>query len=189
MIYHVEEGEQIEVEFDVPSYSIHQSESVELQPSIFNTGDSLAIFWNDPMMNSLSCLDCPRPIATPLSDIIYSVRVENEFCSDSILIEILVDETRRVFIPNAFSPNGDGFNDYFYFQSSDPGTILSFQVFNRWGSLVFETTEATLNFGSSGWDGMIKGKIATPGVYVWQAEIEFFDGKKERWSGNITVTN
>jgi len=186
--FHIEEVEQIQVEFSAPSFSIHQSESIDLQPTIFNSGDSLAIQWNDPMPNSLSCLDCPDPVATPLSDIIYSVHIENEFCVDSALIEILVDETRRVYVPNAFSPNGDGFNDYFYLQSSDPATIISFQVFNRWGSIVFETTDAQLNQAQTGWDGMIKGKTAQPGVYVWQTEVLFFDGKTERWNGNVTVT-
>ncbi len=188
VIFHVEEAEEIQVEFSVPSFSINQSESIELQPIIFNSSDSLSIQWNDSMSNTLSCLDCPAPIATPLSDIIYSVQVENGYCVDSTLIEILVDETRRIYIPNAFSPNGDGYNDYFYFQSPYPATVHSFQVFNRWGSIVFETKEAQLNDAQTGWDGMIKGKIAPAGVYVWLAEIEFFDGKKENSSGNVTIT-
>ena len=189
VIFNVQEGEPIQVEFDDTSYSINQSESIELQPSIFNSGDSLTILWNDPAPSSLSCTDCPRPIATPLSSTTYAIYVENEFCSDSTWIEIMVDETRRVYVPNAFSPNGDGFNDYFSIQSPDPGTILSFKIFNRWGSLVFETNEAMLNFDQSGWDGMVNGKVAQSGVYVWLIEIEFFDGKKEKWSGNVTITN
>ncbi|MFK8005549.1 MAG: gliding motility-associated C-terminal domain-containing protein [Saprospiraceae bacterium] len=189
VIFNVEEGDHINVEFDVASYSIQQSESIELEPFIINAGDSLAILWNDPAPNSLNCINCPQPIATPLNDIIYAVYVNNGFCADSTLIEILVDETRRVYIPNAFSPNGDGYNDSFFFQSPDPATITSFKVFNRWGSLVFETKEAMLNSAQGGWDGMVNGKIVQSGVYIWLAEFEFFDEKKETLHGDVTVTN
>jgi len=185
--FYVEEADPIQVEFPVNSYEIDQSESIELETLISNLGDSLSIDWNDELTNSLSCLDCPRPIAVPLSDIIYTVYVENEYCADSAFIEVFVDETRQIFSPNAFSPNADGINDYFYLQSPHPATILSFQIFDRWGVLIYDIKNIPLNQAQMGWDGRIKGQIAQNGVYVWQAEIQFFDGKKEGWSGDVMV--
>ena len=184
---HVEDAKNIQIEFRNDFYQIRQGESVELNPIINNSGDSLLIDWNDAMSSSLSCLDCLEPIATPLSDITYAVYVENETCADSTSITIFVDETRRVFIPSAFSPNNDGINDYFFFQSADPATVLSFQVFDRWGGLIFEAADTSLNQEQEGWDGLVKGKPTSLGVYIWQAEIQFFDGKVERWSGEVSV--
>ena len=70
-------------------------------------------------------------------------------------------------MPNAFSPNGDGKNDIFRIPPSTPQRIISFAVFNRWGQLVFRTTNS-----SSGWDGTLKGKPQPADTYVWMIEYE-----------------
>ncbi|MEL6721211.1 MAG: gliding motility-associated C-terminal domain-containing protein, partial [Bacteroidota bacterium] len=186
--FNVEQGKEIEVDFLEDAYFIHQGESINLNPDIFNSGDSLHIEWYDERStNSLSCLNCPQPIATPLSNINYLIYAQNEACRDSAQVEIFVDETRRVYVPSAFSPNNDGINDYFYFQSPDPGTILSFQVFDRWGNLIFKQTNIPFNQETAGWNGTISGITASKGIYLWKAEILFFDEKVERWGGDVTV--
>ncbi len=185
--YYITEADPISVNFTEKDYSIHQGESVLLEPFISNNGVSLIIEWEDALTNTLSCLDCPTPIATPLSDIIYSIQVENEYCMDSASIEIFVDETRRIYTPNIFSPNNDGYNDRFYLQSPDPAIALSFQIFDRWGNTVFNNNNIPLNQPHLGWDGHFKGEIVATGVYIWQAEIEFFDGRRETWSGDVMV--
>jgi gliding motility-associated-like protein len=98
-----------------------------------------------------------------------------------------VDETRRVYIPTVFSPNRDGINDYFYFQSPDPGTILSLQVFDRWGNQVFEARDIPFNNELLGWNGNSRGERASPGSYVWQAAVSFVDGKVAMWSGDVSI--
>lgn len=185
--FNVEAANEINVAFAKSSQNIHQSESIQLQPFINNFGDSLSIIWDSIGGNSLSCLDCPQPIATPLTNTIYTIRAANEHCVDSAMITIQVDETRRIFIPAAFSPNNDGINDFFFFQNPDPAQVLLFQVYDRWGSLVFSTTDMEFNQEATGWDGFFNSKAAPIGVYIWQAEIQFFDGKKERLSGEVTV--
>ncbi len=187
LIYYIEEAAQISVDFPNGNVSIHQSESIRLEPIITNEGDSLNISWTDESGNSLSCLICPDPIATPLNDIEYVIHVENEYCQDSALIELLVDESRRVYVPNVFSPDGDGNNDLFDFKSPDPGEVISFKIYNRWGSLLFERTNFSLGDQAGFWDGTINGELTRPGVYVWQAEIQFFDKKIEILTGDVTV--
>jgi CHU_C Type IX secretion signal domain len=167
--------------------AIHQGEEMELAPMIYNEGGSLLISWTDPIGNSLSCLDCWNPVAMPLKNTTYSVRVFNSVCSDTAMVEFQVDEARRVYAPNVFSPNGDGINDYFYLQSPDFGIIHSLEVKGRWSNQMFYSNASKFNVETSGWDGLSKDKGAIPGVYIWEAVIEFVDGKKEILSGEVSV--
>ena len=98
---------------------------------------------------------------------LYWVRVTDQNgCSgaDSILVRDLCPT--RYYIPNVFSPNDDGINDYFSVFGSDMlGMKLS--VYDRWGNLLFESSELDAR-----WDGYYRGKAMPPGVYVWVAQIE-----------------
>jgi len=183
----VQEGNNIDVLFAEADKKIKQSETIQLTPIIENDGSSLEVMWNDLSSNSLSCYECINPDASPLNDLIYTIHVKNEYCTDSAFIEVLVDEERYIYVPNIFSPNGDGFNDYFYLQSPYEAKILSLSIFDRWGNLLFETKDSELNNESSGWNGISARQKVEPGVYVWHATIEFIDGKKESWSGDLTL--
>ena len=69
-----------------------------------------------------------------------------------------------LFVPDAFSPNGDGVNDVFRVVSSgDNITNFSMQVFDRWGELVFESSDI-----NKGWDGQLRNQLAPAGTYVWK---------------------
>jgi gliding motility-associated-like protein len=167
--------------------SIHQGEKIEIRPLILNQEDSLLVSWTDPLGNSLSCYDCIRPISMALENTTYTFLVSNTVCADSTTIKILVDDTRRIYAPNIFSPNDDGINDFFYLQSPDFGKILNFQITGRWGNQVFSTGNIGLNEPEVGWDGYVRGKVAQPGTYLWEALIEFIDGKKEVFAGGFTL--
>lgn len=186
VFWKVAEGTPIEVA-PMPPFFIHQGEQVELAPDIFNLGDTLLIAWTDPVGNSLSCLDCLRPLARPLKSTVYGIEVSNGICMDSASVAVQVDDSRRIYAPNVFSPNDDGVNDYFYLQSPDDGLIHSFSVFDRWGNTVFSSGTSVFNVISDGWDGNSRGKAALPGVYIWRAEIEFIDGTRQVFSGDVTV--
>ncbi|MEI8224231.1 MAG: gliding motility-associated C-terminal domain-containing protein [bacterium] len=82
----------------------------------------------------------------------------------------LINESVNVYIPNAFSPNGDGNNDAFMAYTSNDKGLVYFEllVFNRWGEIVFES-----NTISQGWDGTYKGQLQNPDVYVYQATYGF----------------
>ena len=102
---------------------------------------------------------------------------------------IFVDKSRNVFIPNAFSPNGDGFNDYFtIYGGIDVEEIVNFQVYNRWGDVVFSKKNFQPNDNLIGWDGFFNGKNVNNGVYIFSVEILFKDGLKEMYSGDVTIT-
>lgn len=96
---------------------------------------------------------------------------------------------KHLFIPNIFSPNNDGVNDFFFIFSNQ-GSVANvpyFRVFDRWGGLVLERFNIQPNDPSKGWDGTESGKRAAPGVYVWTAMIENTDGKKQFLKGDVTL--
>jgi gliding motility-associated-like protein len=141
-----------------------------------------------PSVN-LSCSTCPLPIATIKKDISYAVKVTNYFgcsASDTINIKVFCNES-QVYIPNAFSPDGDGKNDVFMVRSSGIMQVKSLRVFNRWGELVFEKTNILPNDPASGWDGRIRGVIMGPDVYAYTVEVVCDNGIPYFYKGNVTL--
>jgi gliding motility-associated-like protein len=104
-----------------------------------------------------------------------------DLCS-GIVLKDSVEVVVRTPIPNAFTPNGDGINDYFRIIGTPPENITkyNFRIFNRWGQMVFETNNI-----EDAWDGKSGGQYCPPGVYVW--EIFYEDSKKIRVTNHGTV--
>ncbi len=184
--YNVGLGPKIDVSH-IPFISIHQGEEITLVPEINNEGNSLSILWIDSLATSLSCYTCPSPVARPLESVRYNIKVNNEYCIDSQYIKLIVDQSRRIYYPNIISSENNSISNVFYFQSPDYGIVKSFAVYNRWGSKIFSTKSMTLNDPQFGWNGKIDNQDLNPGVYIWLAEIEFIDGKKNFYSDDITV--
>jgi len=119
---------------------------------------------------------------------LYELTVSNECGTVSDAANIIVESCREAYIPNAFSPNGDGRNDRFYiYDGGDVEMIKTFSIFDRWGNQVFLRTNLAANDYQSGWDGTFKGRPAAPGVYVYYAEIAFRDGYSEMRSGDVAL--
>lgn len=98
---------------------------------------------------------------------------------------VVVDKDCYVDIPNAFSPNGDGHNDYFFPRELLTEGVSSFrmQIFTRWGQTVFETTD----LNGRGWDGKFNGQDQPIGVYIYTIDIGFSVGRQEQYTGNVTI--
>lgn len=100
----------------------------------------------------------------------------------------LVLDHYKLYVPNAFSPNGDGINDVFrVFSGSDVKEVLSLRVFDRWGGLFYESSDLQPQGGDMGWDGFREGKPAVPGIYTYQATIVFEDGKARELFGDVLL--
>ena len=95
----------------------------------------------------------------------------------------------EVFIPNAFSPNGDGINDDFRIFPGENviGKITRFRIFDRWGQMVFQEQDLDLTISDALWNGKIKGKPSTPGVYVYWMEIQFEYGRTQTYKGSFNL--
>lgn len=138
---------------------------------------------------ALSCEACPLAVAGPLTgDLSVGLVITDAFgCSAADSIRLTLDRTRRVYFPNAFSPNGDGFNDEFFLQGEGQARILQFLIFDRWGNLVFEARDIALDDPGAGWNGYTGGGRAPVGVYLWVAELEFPDQVRKTYSGDVLL--
>ncbi len=152
-------------------------------------GEIADIFWSNP--GSLSCDDCLRPTARPLRTTDYLVTVVSQNgCIDQAPFRLFVDRTQTVYVPNAFSPNGDGTNDLFYIfaRSGVIENIRAFRIYNRWGEPVFEGYNLSPNNPEHGWDGTFRGEQMNNAVFAWHAEIEFIDGTVEHFKGDVQLS-
>ncbi len=175
---------QVSVDDDL---RIDLGETFELE-AIVNSEDHVTYEWLPAA--GLSCSDCANPTVNITESTVYTVVVTNEngcTATDKVTIHIL--PKRDIFIPNAFSPNGDGNNDYFtVFTGHNVNTIKALRVFDRWGAEIFGKTELSPNNETEGWDGTYKGKLMEPGVYVYYVEVEYIDGKTKIHSGDLNIT-
>lgn len=110
-----------------------------------------------------------------------TVNVNNCYASDSIK----VSNDCYMNIPNAFTPNGDGVNDYFYPRDllTKGLTVFKMNIYNRWGQLLFETSTTD----GAGWDGKLNGIPQPEGVYVYIIDATFRDGQSEHHQGNVSL--
>ncbi len=137
----------------------------------------------------LSCTDCPQPIASPKFNTKYIVQyVDSNGCRNTNTVQVIVlCKNANVFIPNTFSPNGDGSNDVFYVRGRGLDRVKSLRIFNRWGEVVFEKRDFAVNDASVGWDGRYKGTRLTPDVYVYQVEVFCENSEVIRFNGNVAL--
>ncbi|MFK7950069.1 MAG: choice-of-anchor L domain-containing protein [Saprospiraceae bacterium] len=138
----------------------------------------------------LSCSDCQSPVADSLSvDTYFEVfATDNNGCTAESAMFVRVSTPRYVFIANGFTPNDDGNNDVLYVQGGrGTSEVVSFQVFDRWGELVYEAMNAPINDETYGWDGTYKGQDMNGGVFVWAVEVLFEDGKTVTYKGSTIL--
>jgi gliding motility-associated-like protein len=126
--------------------------------------------------------------AYPQRSVLYELTGTTGECSVRDFVYVEVDRERRIFIPNAFSPNGDGVNDFFYvFAGDGVEEVESLQIFQRFGDLVYQRENFDPNDPSAAWDGTHRGKMLNPAVFVYKAVIRFKDGRSEEFVGDVTL--
>lgn len=123
----------------------------------------------------------------PAQQISISVRAMGSTeCQTSAGSALLTVESENplgngVFIPNTFTPNNDGQNDYFMVYGNTINSMIM-RVFNQWGQMIFQSNQPTV-----GWDGNYQGKAQPSGVYVYQVEVTFNDGSRDSKKGTVTL--
>jgi gliding motility-associated-like protein len=113
----------------------------------------------------------------------YTGTVTIDQCSTSDVIEVRKD--CYIDIPNSFTPNGDGVNDYFLPRQLLSSGVVGFNmnIFDRWGQKVFETA----NSNGRGWDGKFNGKDQPNGVFIYDIKVFMKNGRTEQFTGNVTL--
>ena len=139
--------------------------------------------------DSLECEGCLEQEILPLYTSGYGVFLMNENgCTTEDEIIVYVNNKNRIFIPNAFSPNGDGHNDLFMvYGGAGVEEIENFQIFSRWGDLVFEKNNFQPNDPSMGWSGFFNGEKMNPSVFVFFAKIKYLNGEIKIVKGDLIL--
>jgi gliding motility-associated-like protein len=113
--------------------------------------------------------------------------VEEYGCATSADVRVEVIFEKGLYVPNAFSPNGDGLNDIFTIYGKESNIqIQKLEIFNRWGAPVFQARDFPPN-SEVGWDGFFNGRLMNASVFVWRAEVAFPDGRVELLKGDLTL--
>ena len=144
------------------------------QPLQFEASGGVNYFWNPP--TGLSSVTISNPIGiyfAEIDSIRYKVIVIDQVgCTDSAYVTVRVYKTNpKVFVPTAFTPNGDGLNDVIRPIAVGVKNIEYFRIYNRWGQMVFSTT-----INGAGWDGRIDGRLQSSGTFVWMVKaVDYLD--------------
>jgi gliding motility-associated-like protein len=140
-------------------------------------------FWSPPI--GLSSPTGQTVQASPDQDATYEVTIYGDGCEVKTPVNVVVQEficgDIYIFVPNAFTPNGDGQNDVLYVRGQHL-TEVNLKIFDRWGELVFETTDQSI-----GWDGTYRGEPVDPDVFKYHLTAVCFDGQESLIKGNISL--
>lgn len=170
---------------DIRPFAGRDTAVVVNQPLQLNAGGGTAYAWLPP--TGLSATDIANPIAkysSPSEGIRYTVTISNEAgCIDSASLTVKVYNTLpAVFVPTGFTPNGDGRNDILKPVAAGMRRIDAFNIYNRWGQLVFSTTQQ-----GKGWDGMLNGHQQSAGTYVWMVKAIDYTGASYVQKGTVVL--
>lgn len=159
--------------------TIYEGNSIGIFPTISGNGGGNYLWLPSETLN---CGDCKNPVASPLENTTYTLNyTDNNGCLSVDSIQIVVIPIGDLFFPTAFSPNGDGYNDqYKIYGSSVKNLVL--KIYNRWGELVFETSNI-----NEGWDGTYKSTPQPIGVYVYTGVATFMNNITLDYKGSITL--
>ena len=148
------------------------------------TDTTLTVHWSPE--TGLNNANSFHPSVSPTVTTTYTVTMTDpagcpKTASVTIYVISLQCNPDDVFVPNTFTPNGDGKNDILFVRSNSISEIY-FAVYNRWGEMVFETSDI-----KKGWDGIFKGEPANPDVFAWYLTAKCYNKEEMKKKGNVTL--
>ncbi len=183
----VPDGSDVQLQLGVDKNNIFQGDSVTIRALIVANNGIASYQWKPDFLfdNQQDSVQVVKP--TKSNNIILTV-IDSNGCSAEDVIWINVKGEPDVYLPNIFTPNNDGLNDYFYMKSgSGVKKINRLMIFDNWGDKLFDKVNLRKNVPNDGWDGMYNGKEVGLGVYVYVFELELEDGSIKRIAGDITI--
>jgi gliding motility-associated-like protein len=178
----------VNVEPPLNAFAGKDTTAVINQPLQLQATGGLNYSWSPPV--GLSAIDIANPVArfsnSPAEGYyIYKVLVSDATgCLDSALVRVDVYSTMpEIYVPSAFTPNNDGTNDFFKLVAAGIQNIQLFQVYNRWGQMVYSSPVTH----STGWDGVYNGKAQPVGTYVWMVKAVDYLGHLLLRRGTVTL--
>jgi len=168
--------------------SIQAGQTVAIQLQT-NAAAPFTVQWTPD--STLNCINCTAVTARPTQSTTYAATLTDAngcMATAQITINSIRKKDEVSFAPNAFSPNGDGVNDYFtIFSGNVIKNVQVMRVFDRWGNLVYQHQNFAPNAEQVGWDGTFNGKLAMQGVYTFYAILEYEDSKVAPVSGEVVL--
>ncbi len=137
----------------------------------------------------LNCSTCENPISSSIENISYQILVEDENgCISIDTVSIFIEKDYEVFIPNAFSPNGDQINDFFeIYVGKDVKEISSLTIYNRWGAKIFQKENFLPGDPTARWDGVYKNRKNNSNVFLYVVKILFIDRSEKVFTGDVLL--
>lgn len=198
-VYHLYVKDSMGCVFDT-TVNVYQpfpvTASINPQDSVIALGSSIQLFtvinntttqsinsysWSPS--DGLNCIDCPNPVSSPFHTTTYYLTINyGKNCTTTASDRVQVGPGPETYIPNAFTPNGDGVNDDFEVFGTTLQSV-GMKIFNRWGEKVFDSGDSEW----ASWDGTYKGVSQPTGVYVYYVELVYLDGKKKYREGSVTL--
>ena len=169
--------------------TIRLGEISPIRVEISDLSELVSYSWTSSDSLVAICDTCLYQIVSPLQTTVYTFSgLDSGGCTaiDNVVVE--VEDFYEVFFPSAFTPNGDGINDFYYpFATSNVSRILRLDVYDRWGSHVFNGADFPPSSEIYGWNGTFKNSSSNSGVYVYVATIEFVDGHIDIFKGDFVL--
>lgn len=176
------------VSTDAPNYTINLGDTLALNGISSNAAGTPEYIWMAPYDGTLECTECQATRAFPGTSILYELYgIDENGCESTHKFYVYVEKDRVVVVPTGFTPNGDNTNDILRVHGKDGTLIKRFQVFDRWGELLFQAVDFPVNSSTIGWDGSFRGQPANGGVYIWHVVAEYEDGMEEAFRGQTTL--
>lgn len=169
-----------------PDREIKLGDSVSIIP-IISTDSIVSINWSTGA--TLSNPNARNQLLKPSTSTTAQITIQAaNGCTATDLLNILVIRNLPLFVPNVFSPNGDGINDLLnVYSGSQVNKVNFFRIYDRWGNQVYGLQEFRPNDMLLGWDGTFGGETLNSAVFTWYAEVEMADGKLEKLKGSVTL--
>ncbi|MCC6253106.1 MAG: gliding motility-associated C-terminal domain-containing protein [Bacteroidia bacterium] len=169
-----------------PTVSVSDDATIQEGSSVNITAvatENMNYLWSPS--EGLSCSDCLLPVATPKETTVYNISVTDPAsgCSAVDSVKITVIKNFDIWIPTAFSPNGDGKNDILFVRGNNI-KAFTLKIYDRWGTKLFETSDV-----AKGWDGEYNNRKVNTGIFVYVIDYTLNDGTSQTLKGNLTLSN
>ena len=184
----LEDGNDLAIELGEDQYiNLGEAANINAQSNV-NINEIVNLNWTG--IDSLACSSlCFDLDVLPFITSVYTATIiDDNGCTAEDNVTVFVNRPYEVFIPNAFSPNNDGHNDRLtIFAGEDVVKIKTFNIFNRWGELVYEVYNFPPNDLTFGWEGKYRSKEMNSAVFAYVVEVEFIDGEVKLFTGDISL--
>ncbi|MBK6700984.1 MAG: gliding motility-associated C-terminal domain-containing protein [Saprospiraceae bacterium] len=178
----------LSVDFGKETETIQLGDSVLLRGIVNSTTLLDSIIWT-PIQFVSTSTQTTSFVNPPRNQMYVLTVVDENGCTASDKISIIVENNRRFYVPNIISPNNDGTNDHFKISvGPDVEEISLLQIYDRWGGLVYSNSYLDISAGEvNTWNGRFKDQPCNPGVYAYIASVKFRDGFVLQYRGDITL--